>query len=135
MVSNRNKKNGNLVEQELCERLFYHGFWAHNMAQNRDGQPADVIAVRNKHAHLIDCKDCENDEFPFSRIEDNQKTAMHLWKECGNGEGWFALKLGEEIYMIALVIMETLSAKKSKLTREDILNYGIHVDRWERKCK
>ena len=56
MSTNSNKKNGNHFEEEFCELLALHGFWAHNMAQNQVGQPADVIAVKNGIPVLIDCK-------------------------------------------------------------------------------
>ena len=39
MSTNNNKKNGNHFEEEFCELLALHGFWAHNMAQNQVGQP------------------------------------------------------------------------------------------------
>ena len=53
MSTNNNKKNGNHFEEEFCELLALHGFWAHNMAQNQVGQPADVIAVKNGIPVLI----------------------------------------------------------------------------------
>ena len=53
-----NKKLGNTFEAELCEILFEEGFWAHNLAQNQAGQPADVLAARNGRTYLIDCKVC-----------------------------------------------------------------------------
>lgn len=31
MSTNNNKKNGNHFEEEFCELLALHGFWAHNM--------------------------------------------------------------------------------------------------------
>lgn len=95
-----NRKIGNSFETEFCELLFQHGFWCHNMAQNAAGQPADVIAVKGKTAYLIDCKVCSNNRFPLSRVEENQHFAMETWKACGNGEGWFALKVEDEIIMI-----------------------------------
>ena len=52
-----NRTVGNQFEEELCGLLAEHGWWAHNMAQNQTGQPADVIAVKNNIAVLIDCKD------------------------------------------------------------------------------
>ena len=55
-----NRKIGNSFETEFCELLFQYGFWCHNIAQNAAGQPADVIAVKNKTAYLIDCKVCSN---------------------------------------------------------------------------
>ena len=96
-----NKTIGNSFEAELCELLAENGFWAHNLAQNQTGQPADVIAVKNDIAYLIDCKVCENDRFPFSRIEDNQESAMTLWEMRGNANCYFALKDSQEnIYMV-----------------------------------
>ena len=74
-----NRTVGSQFEEELCGLLAEHGWWAHNMAQNQTGQPADVIAVKNNIAVLIDCKDCENNRFPLSRIECNQEGAMTLW--------------------------------------------------------
>lgn len=83
-----NKKLGNSFESVFCEILFQQGFWCHNLAQNQAGQPADVIAVRDGKSYLIDCKVCSRGRFPFSRIEDNQHTAMRAWQESGNGTGW-----------------------------------------------
>lgn len=93
MSTNNNKKNGNHFEEEFCELLALHGFWAHNMAQNQVGQPADVIAVKNGIPVLIDCKECETNRFPLSRIEGNQEGAMTLWEQTGNEHCYFAMKL------------------------------------------
>ena len=126
-----NKKMGNSFERELCDILASHGFWCHNMAQNKDGQPADVIAVRDKRAWLIDCKVCKNDKFPLSRIEENQRNAMTLWSECGNCSGWFALKISTGIYMISLVQLEQLEAHNVKsLSAGDITLIGLPLGRW-----
>ena len=82
-----NKQAGNDFEKEFCEILSKDGFWAHFMGGNRNGQPADIIAVRSKKAYLIDAKDCKNDRFVLSRIEDNQHMAMRCWEICGNNQG------------------------------------------------
>lgn len=71
-----NKKLGNTFEAELCEILFKHGFWSHNLAQNAAGQPADVIAVKHKTPYLIDCKVCSRGKFPLSRVEENQHLSI-----------------------------------------------------------
>ena len=60
-----NKKLGNSFESVFCEILFQQGFWCHNRAQNQAGQPADVIAVRDGKAYLIDCKFCTNNKLVF----------------------------------------------------------------------
>ena len=129
MVSN--KKMGNSFERELCDKLASYGFWCHNLAQNQAGQPADIIAVRGKRAYLIDCKVCKNDRFPLSRIEENQRNAMTLWSDCGNGRGWFALKISTGIYMISLVQLERLVALQVKsLSARDITVVGLSLERW-----
>lgn len=97
-----NRSVGNHFEQEFCEILAGHGFWVHNLAQNSAGQPADVIAVKGGVPYLIDCKVCDRQYFSCNRIEENQSCAMRLWEECGNGEGWFAIRLMGEIFMVSL---------------------------------
>lgn len=101
-ASTVNRTIGGRFEEELCERLAEYGWWAHNMAQNQVGQPADVIAVKNNIAVLIDCKVCANDRFVLSRVEGNQEGAMTLWKERGNDFCYFAMKLTDgSIYMVS----------------------------------
>ena len=133
-----NKKIGNEFESELCDILSEHGFWVHLLNQNKSGQPADVIAVRNKVSHLIDAKVCSNNTFPFSRIEENQDLAMELWKECGNGIGWFALKLDEfdnQIFMISHYTMKAYRDKQKSLSAKEIVELGTPIERWVYKCK
>lgn len=101
MASASNKTIGNHFEAELCDLLAEAGWWAHNLAQNQTGQPADVIAARNNIPVLIDCKVCENNRFVLSRIEDNQEGAMTLWEMTGNAYCYFAMKLSDDsIYMV-----------------------------------
>ena len=100
-TSTVNRTIGGRFEEELCERLAAHGWWAHNLAQNQVGQPADVIAVRKDIAVLIDCKVCANDKFVLSRIEGNQEGSMTLWEARGNNYCYFAMKLTDgRIYMV-----------------------------------
>ena len=116
-----NSTNGHKFEAELCEKLAEKGFWAHNFASRSEGQPADIIAVKNNTAILIDCKVCENDEFPFSRIEPNQDTAMTLFEQCGNLMTFFALKLSNgAIYMISYTTIKTLRNIWKKLKKYHI---------------
>lgn len=130
-----NREVGNAFEQELCELLFSNGFWAHNLKQDNSGQPADVIGVRNKVAYLIDCKDCSSKGFDLRRVEDNQETAMELWKMCGNGQGWFALKINNEVYMLPLILLQAWKINHSSLSFEDIYEMGTPFNKWVKKCK
>lgn len=130
-----NKTIGNRFEQDLCEMLSEYGFWCHNMAMTKAGQPADVIAVRNGKAYLIDAKVCSNDEFPLSRIEENQTLAMELWKDRGNGEGWFALKTSNGVYMLLHMVMQAYTRTHSKLSASEIHELGLPLEKWVMKCK
>lgn len=131
MTTNTNRKTGTSFEKELCQELAKHGFWAHNLAQNSAGQPFDVIAARNGRSYPIDCKVCEHDLFRLSRIEENQFSAMTLWRDTGNGDGWFALQLSSgEIRMIPLSTMEDLSFTQTALSKRDIQEYGMPLEEW-----
>lgn len=125
-----NGRLGTAFENEFCEKLAKHYYWVHKLARNADGQPADVIAVKNQKAFLIDCKVCSYDKFPLSRVEENQHFAMETWLSCGNGEGWFALKTNDDIYMIPHRTMVSLSYDKRSLNLTDIRAYGISWERW-----
>lgn len=123
-----NKKIGNGFETEFCEKLFQNGYWVHNIAQNAAGQPADVIAVRNGVAFLIDCKVCSGKVFNLSRVEDNQRMAMKLWDDCGNGAGWFAVKFGENIYMAELWQFDLTD--KASLSEAWFIDYAEPLEEW-----
>lgn len=131
-----NKKLGNDFEQELCEKLSEHGFWTHNLAMNKAGQPADIIAVRNKVAYLIDAKVCSSRGFALSRVEENQELAMTLWYERGNGQGWFALKVPtDEIYMIPHFCIRAYQHEQAYLSFKEIHEIGKPIGKWVEKCK
>lgn len=131
-----NRAVGNEFEQELCEKLFDYGFWCHNLKQNNSGQPADVIAVRNKVAHLIDAKDCSSKGFDLRRVEENQITAMRLWEECGNGQGWFALRVDDEVYMLPYPIVMVLRMGKNKsIPLSDIPKLSRTLGEWVKQCE
>lgn len=130
-----NRALGNSFESELCDILYGYGFWTHNLAQNKAGQPADVLAAKNGKAYLIDAKVCSDGKFPLSRVEDNQELAMTLWKECGNGEGWFALKVNEEIFMIPFFTVKAYMNAQSSLSTAEIYECGMPLERWVKRCK
>lgn len=133
---NSNRKNGNVFEKELCRDLSKCGFWVHLMTQNSQGQPFDVIAARNGVSYPIDCKDCAKDIFKMERIEENQFSAMSLWKETGNGEGWFALRMrNEAVYFFSFTVLRELSFLKSVLSASEIREVGIPLGEWVSKCK
>ena len=129
-----NKKMGNDFEQELCEKLSEYGFWVHNLAQNKSGQPADIIAVRNGKAYLIDAKVCTGHSFPLSRIEENQTLAMAEWERCGNGDGWFAFKSNDIITFLTKFEIGIIANGQKAIPVEFLISYGVSFDKWVRVC-
>ena len=128
-----NKKLGNKFEKELSEILYDAGYWVHLLNQNKNGQPADIIAVKDGGAYLIDAKVCSYEVFPFRRIEDNQHLAMDMWIECGNLTPQFALKCRNEIYMVSYSTIKDLMRKgKKQLNLEDMNKYGTRLATWLR---
>lgn len=130
-----NRAVGNAFEKELCELLFEYGYWSHNLKQDNSGQPADVIAVRNKVAYLIDCKDCSYDAFDLRRVEENQITAMQLWDECGNGQGWFAVKMDDEIYMLPYICVMAYRNLRASMTHDLIREIAKPLREWVKRCR
>ena len=123
-----NRTVGTRFESDLCELLAEAGWWAHNLAQNQTGQPADVIAVKNNIAVLIDCKD---NRFPLSRVECNQEGAMTLWEQRGNAYCAFAMRLNDgEIYMVSFDDLSMLALHGVKSLSEKELREYPSLAQW-----
>ena len=127
-----NKQAGTDFEREFCEILAGDGFWSHFMGGSKNGQPADIIAVRNEKAYLIDAKDCQNDRFVLSRIEANQDTAMRYWEMCGNNQGLFALNTINGVYMLTYGKVQVLEmADVKSLNMKSIEQYCVRYEDWK----
>lgn len=128
-----NKKLGNEFEKELSEILYNAGYWVHLLNQNKNGQPADIIAVKNKKAYLIDAKVCSLEKFAFKRVEENQRLSMQMFIECGNTTPYFALKARNEIYMLSYkTIRDLIKQGKKQLNFEEINKYSTRLSTWLR---
>lgn len=126
-----NRELGRMFEDEFCKRLSEYGLWVLNITQNRSGQPADVIATKNGKSFLIDCKVCTSWGFRLSRVEPNQLFSMTKWRETGNGEGWFALKITNAIFMLPFWrVEEAINANKSAFSVAEIPSLAIPFERW-----
>ena len=131
-----NKRLGNGFEREFADTLSQIGYWVHLLNQNQSGQPADVIAVKNKVAYLIDCKVCSTDKgFDLRRVEDNQELAMEMWEECGNGQGWFALKVNEDVFMLPYFTVKAYKNAQSYMSIAEIYEVAKPLDKWVKRCK
>lgn len=128
-----NKKLGNKFEKELSEILYNAGYWVHLLNQNKNGQPADIIAVKNKKAYLIDAKVCSLEKFAFKRVEENQHLSMQMFIDCGNTTPYFALKARNEIYMLSYkTIRDLIKQDKKQLDFAEINKYGTRLNTWLR---
>ena len=128
-----NKKLGNKFEKELSEILYNAGYWVHLLNQNKNGQPADIIAVKNKKAYLIDAKVCSFEKFAFKRVEENQRLSMQMFIDCGNTTPYFALKARNEIYMLSYkTIRDLIKQGKKQLDFAEINKYGTRLSTWLR---
>ena len=128
-----NKKLGNKFEKELSEILYNAGYWVHLLNQNKNGQPADLIAVKNKKAYLIDAKVCSLEKFAFKRVEENQHLSMQMFIDCGNTTPYFALKARNEIYMLSYkTIRDLIKQGKKQLNFEEINKYSTRLSTWLR---
>ena len=101
-----NKKLGSDFEQEVCRELAQEGYWVHNFANRKNGQPMDIIAVRENIACLIDAKVCTNGIFKTSRIEENQVLSMRRWFQTGNNLAMLWLKLPDETVSVIVLNSE-----------------------------
>ena len=132
-MNKSNKKLGNDFESELCEVFSAHGYWVHNFASKKTGQPADIIAVKKCGAYLIDAKECTKDIFKLSRVEENQKNAMDLWLDCGNTMPCFALNTSKGVYMVPWGNIKFIIEKGTKQIDMDYMNkHGTRLDTWLR---
>jgi len=126
-----NKSNGTAFEKEFAQQLYEHGFWAHLMQDNQNGQPFDVIAARNGHTYVFDCKDCRDGVFKLSRIEENQHDAMKLWAETGNKPGLFAIRMNNAIYLMPHRMLEIMHENGARQVKEEeLMKYSRRMESW-----
>lgn len=92
----KQKKIGNDTEKKCLELLSKLGYWCHLFAYNKNGQPCDIVAIKNDTALLIDVKHCDGDRFAFSRIEPNQRSCFEYALSCGNKNCGFMIYFEKE---------------------------------------
>lgn len=98
-----NRTAGNRFEQEFCDLAAQHGFYAHNNVQSKAGQPFDVQLCKDDVCYQVDCKVCEEEDFPVRNIRPNQHTAFRLLEDCGCKNNLIVVRFvpwGNRIYYI-----------------------------------
>ena len=54
---------------------------------------------------------------------------MTLWEMCDNGQGWFALLLEDEVFMIPHVVINRYRERQASFNEREIRD-GIPLDLW-----
>lgn len=85
------KKIGNDTEKLCLDLLQRNGYWCHLFAYNKNGQPCDIIAIKDNKPFLIDVKHCSEDRFEFKNIQPNQRSCYDYAISCGNNKCGFAV--------------------------------------------
>ena len=61
---------------------------------------------------------------------------MTLWNECGNGQGWFAMKLpNDAIIMLPHFCIKARRHMQSHLSPAEIVEMGKPIEKWVMKCR
>lgn len=111
-MTNNNKKIGNTKEKIVANEFKRLGYWCHIFAQTKQGQPFDLIAIKNNQVLMGDVKSCLKGRFDFSRIEPNQYTAMELALQKGNTNIYFFLvDESDNIKVVKYQTIKEFSAK------------------------
>ncbi len=86
MRTEDNRTLGGSVERMALAELSKRGWWCHLMAQGAQGQPCDIVALKDGKGMLLDAKRCQGTRFPLSRVEPNQRACFLLAESRGNRE-------------------------------------------------
>lgn len=90
-----NKNIGNEYEGKFVELMSRNGWWCHLFAYKPEGQPCDVVALRDNVPLLIDVKHCSGSKFYFRNIQPNQRNCFEMAYRRGNTNCGFAIYFEE----------------------------------------
>ena len=86
-----NKKIGNEYERKAIKLFYDNGYWVHLFQQGINGQPCDLIAVKNNDIWFVDVKHEESKRFFIKRVEENQRLCFTRLLKCGVSENRIGL--------------------------------------------
>ena len=114
------------MERRVAETLAANGYWVHRIQDNYNGQPFDMIAIKENKAYCIECKHCVGSVFKFSRIEFNQRNAFYKLQRCKT-DGYIAIQFNNnnEFYLIDYNYLKVLEEhRKHCFTEEELKHNG-----------
>lgn len=125
-MAKENRKIGNDLERKVALILSDNGYWVHNFNLGRNGQPVDIIAVKDRNAIIIEVKHCEYPYFDTNRIEENQLYSIGLWwTKNKNTNAYFAFGYEDEIYMVTA---EKIIERTGRIQIDEIKEMGVKLE-------
>ena len=122
-----NKKIGNDTESKCLQMLQDNGYWCHLFAYNKNGQPCDIIALKDNKPALIDVKHCSEERFEFKNIQPNQRSCFDYAMSCGNTKCGFLVFF--EKYNVwrwlPYTIVKQYESRGIKSVKSYELNWGL----------
>ena len=117
------KSIGNQAEKEFATRMHNAGWWVHLLANNRNGQPLDVVMYKGNITWFIDIKNVANgDVFELSRIEPNQHSAFEMLMSYGSSNCAIVILFNDNVfYMLEYKMVKTLMMADIKTVTRDSL--------------
>ena len=117
------KKIGNEFEVKFANELRKKGYWCHIFEYNSNGQPCDIVAIKDDTSYLIDIKHCNEERFDFSKIQPNQFTCFEYARLCGvNNTGfaiWFECK--KKWLWLPYTLVKEMKEMGEKSIRNEVL--------------
>ena len=92
----------------------------------------EYFAAQGHRVHFLYEKNHTAAQKVAQEIEENQHMAMKLWRGCGNGVGWFALKFDDRIYMVSLPNLIGLRASTATLPEKLVAQQNMTLENWLR---
>ena len=124
---------GREFERWVENKLSDCGYWVHRMAESNTGsQPFDIIALKGHGVYAFDCKviSTQRPYFPFSRIEENQKSSFEKMQDCYRGMllCGFLIYFNDDVYLLDYDIAKKwMEAGKKGIP----LMEELKIDCWE----
>jgi len=115
------------AETKVAELFSKYNAFATILKKGIDGnQPFDLVTIDSQYTSCLDVKLCKKDYFPFSRVEDNQKSAFEYLHKLYNPNLilGFAIVYDNNVYLLKYSLYKELvktSVKSVKPSELDIL--------------
>ena len=118
-----NKKIGNDTENEFADMMYKKGWWVHIFADKVNGQPCDIVMIKDKVTWMLDVKHVAVNKqyFLHSRIEENQRNVFNMLSVRNFHNTGFAIKFDDGWYLLKYsnINQESKRTFKKDMTKID----------------